>query len=137
MSESMPADSGAVVAIPEIDGWAPVESDEDGLVNLSNAYGRNTVFLRRQLQAPEDLIVPLDVTYSDEITVFLNGRPLYSGVNGYQSRYPGYLGQLRSGNEIVYLPIRSAVNELTIAVTDEAFGWGVIARLAPGSGLLE
>jgi hypothetical protein len=67
--------------------------------------------------------------------VFLNGRPLYSGVNRWEGRYPGYLAPVGLGAETVYLPLMRGANDLIVAVTDEAFGWGLIARLPPGSDL--
>jgi hypothetical protein len=139
-SPVMAADSGPVMAVPRISPWRPVVAEEDGLVNLSLLYGqpegRNTVFLRHRFDAPEDRVVPLDITYSDEVTVFLNGRPLYSGVNRWQGRYPGSLGSVAPGTETVHLPLVRGDNDLIIAVTDEAFGWGLIARLPAGTDLI-
>jgi hypothetical protein len=131
------ADSGPVEAVPTVSSWTPLSAEEGGLVNLSRHYGqpegRNTVFLRHRFDAPAERILPLDITYSDEVTVFLNGRPLYSGVNRWQGRYPGSLGSLAPGTETVYLPIARGRNELVVAVTDEAFGWGLVARTPPGT----
>jgi hypothetical protein len=133
------ADSGPVLKVPDISSWTAVVAEEAGLVNLSRLHGqpdgRNTVFLRHRLDASEARTVPLDIAYSDEVTVFLNGQPLYSGVNRWQGRYPGSLGSLAPGTETVYLPLVRGGNDLTVAVTDEAFGWGLIARLPPGSDL--
>jgi hypothetical protein len=138
-SPVLPADSGPVRAIPPVAEWTEVSAEEDGLVNLTLRYGqpegRNTVFLRRRLDSPETQSVPLEITYSDEITVFLNGRPLYSGVNRWEGRYPGFLASLALGAETVYLPLASGRNDLVVAVTDEAFGWGLIARLPSGSDM--
>ncbi|MFQ5350009.1 MAG: hypothetical protein ACE5EG_06175, partial [Thermoanaerobaculia bacterium] len=77
--------------------------------------------------------VPMEIGYSDEVTVFVNGVPLFSGVNGWESRYPGYLGHVRLGNDTVHLPLGQGANELLLAVTDDQrFGWGFAARLPPG-----
>lgn len=133
------ADPGPVLSIPRLSSWTIMEAEENGLVNLTRRYGqpqgRNTVFLRRRLDSPDDRVVPLDVAYSDEVTVFLNGRPLYTGANRWQARYPGYLGSLAVGTETVHLPLVAGRNDLVVAVTDEAFGWGLIARVPAGSGL--
>ena len=78
--------------------------------------------------------VALDIGYSDEVTVFLDGVPLFSGVNGWESRYPGYLGYVRLGSDTVHLPLAVGANELVLAVTDDQrFGWGFAARLPPGA----
>jgi hypothetical protein len=134
-SEVVPADSGPVLAVPQRTSWTSITAEENGLVNLSVRHGqprgRNTVFLRHSLDTPADRLVPLELAYSDEVTVFLDGRPLYSGVNRWEGRYPGYLAPVGLGAETVYLPLKRGSNELIVALTDEAFGWGLIARVPP------
>jgi hypothetical protein len=129
---------GAVTALPELEGWRPIGVEESGLANLNRAVGRAgrgrfTVFARQVLTAVEAGTVPLEIGYSDEVTVFLDGVPLFSGANGWESRYPGYLGYVRLGNDTVHLPLGAGPNELVLAVTDDQrFGWGFAARLPPG-----
>jgi len=114
--------------------WQDLPMDVDGLANLTALYGqrprRRTVFARTALRAEAASLVALDIAYSDEITVFLNGRPLYSAVGGFGSRNPRFVGLLSPGSEFVYLPLRPGENELVLAVTDRSFGWGFRARLA-------
>jgi hypothetical protein len=130
---------GAVVSVPPVEAWRRIEVEESGLANLNRAIGRAgrgrfMAFARQTLGAAEAGTVALDIGYSDEVTVFLNGVPLFSGVNGWESRYPGYLGYVRLGNDTVHLPLRAGDNELILAVTDDQrFGWGFAARLPPGS----
>ncbi len=72
----------------------------------------------------------LELGYSDDVTVFLNGEPVYSGVNGFEGRHPEYLGFVKPEYENVFLKLRRGDNELVLAVTDDQrFGWGFIARL--------
>ncbi|MHC4811314.1 MAG: hypothetical protein ACYTEV_13255 [Planctomycetota bacterium] len=130
---------GAVTALPDLDGWRPIAVEESGLANLNRALGgagrgRFTAFARQTLVVKEAGPVALDIGYSDEVTVFLDGEPLFSGFNGWESRYPGYLGYVRLGNDTVHLPLEAGANELILAVTDDQrFGWGFAARLPPGS----
>jgi hypothetical protein len=64
------------------------------------------------------------------VTVFLNGEPVYFGVNGFESRHPEYVGFVKPEYENVTLNLRAGANEITLAVTDgQRFGWGFVARL--------
>jgi hypothetical protein len=74
----------------------------------------------------------LSFGYSDDVTIFLNGRPLYTGRNGYQARFSTYLG-LMTPDDAVYLPLRAGDNELLLAVAEVFGGWGLMVRLEPSS----
>lgn len=133
------AEPGAVTTLPPRNAeWRTIGVEESGLANLNRAIGRAgrgrfTAFARQVLVAAEAGPVPMEIGYSDEVTVFVNGVPLFSGVNGWESRYPGYLGHVRLGNDTVHLPLGQGANELLLAVTDDQrFGWGFAARLPPG-----
>lgn len=92
--------------------------------------GRPALWLRNNTAAA--VTVPLDLGFSDEVVVFLNGHPVYEGRNGWKSRYPGYLGFVQRGYEAIYLTLTPGRNELVLAVTDDMrFGWGFSARIAP------
>lgn len=121
--------------------WQAVAAEEDGLVSLTRHVGpppggaRATAWARTTLRAESAGSVPLDIAYSDDVTVFLNGRPLYSGHGGWSTRYPGFFGALRRGFETVWLPLRAGDNELLLAVSDALpFGWGFAARLIEDDG---
>ncbi len=134
------AESGSVKRIPEIKEWVAVEAEESGLVNINRALrratGRSTAFARTTLKAAEAHSVRLEIGYSDDVTVFLNGEAVYSGANGFESRHPEYLGFARLGNESVFLKLRPGSNDLVLAVTDDQrFGWGFIARLETSMAL--
>jgi hypothetical protein len=126
-----------VLRLPDLSSWNPFPTDGDGIVNVSRVHGqppgRNTVFLRHRIEVSEAVVLPLDLSYSDEITVFLDGVPLYSARNGWQSRYPGYLGGLRLGIETVHLDLAPGPHDLVLALTDEARGWALIARPPEGT----
>lgn len=124
-----------IMVLPDRDDWRGVAVEEDGLLNLNRHVGRAgrgrfTVLARTTLVAERSGPVPLDVGYSDDLVVFLNGRPLYAGRNGWEARYPGFLGQLARGHETVVLDLRTGRNELVLAVTDDQrFGWGLSAAV--------
>jgi hypothetical protein len=117
-----------------IKSWKRIEVEENGLVNLNRQFaavrGARTAFLRTTINSTEARSARLDLGYSDEVRVFLNGQPVYQANNGFESRHPEYMGFVKPGFESVYLPLRPGPNELVIALTDDQrFGWGLTARL--------
>jgi hypothetical protein len=71
----------------------------------------------------------LALGYSDEVSVFLNGRILYRGRSAQAFRDPGFLGIVTPDNDAVYLPLRKGTNELVLALSELGGGWGFVARL--------
>ena len=114
---------------------ASIEVEESGLVNLNRvrrtaATGRWTAFARTTVKVTQPQTAKLELGYSDDVTVFLNGEAVYSGVNGFESRHPEYMGFVMPGYENVFLKLRPGENEIVLAITDDQrFGWGFIARM--------
>jgi hypothetical protein len=137
IAEAVPMPPGPVLRLPAssaLRGWRPFAVEESGLVNLTRALGSFkepvAAFARTTLKSDSTRSVALDLGYSDQITVFLNGVPVYSGVNAWESRYPGFLGHVKLGSETVWLHLRPGENELILATRDDQrFGWGFVARL--------
>jgi len=74
--------------------------------------------------------------YSDRICVFLNSQEVFSGDNSYGvSKQPGARGYVKDGEFNADLPLEKGSNELLLAVSEEAFGWGFIARLDRTDGI--
>ena len=48
----------------------------------------------------------LSIGYSDDVSVFLNGRILYRGRSAQDFRDPGFLGIVNPENDAVYLPLK-------------------------------
>ena len=124
---------------PSASAWSPAEAEESGLVNLTRALGRrkpgDTAFARTTIHSENARTALLDLGYSDEVWVFLNGRLLYSGVNAWESRHPGFLSYVLFGAEKVALPLQAGENEIVLLVSDDQrFGWGFKARLLPPLG---
>ena len=115
-------------------GWKPARAEENGLVNLNRIFtatrGRRTAVARTSIDSPEQATARLELGYSDDVTVFLNGQAVYRGVNGFESRHPEYMGFVKPEFENIYLSLRRGKNDLVLAVTDgQVFGWGFAARL--------
>lgn len=89
------------------------------------------VFARTRIRSDRDKVVKMRIGYSDEVTVFLNGVPFYSGNNELSFRQGNFLGLLDIESDAVYLPMKKRDNELMLAVTEFFGGWGFLCQLAP------
>jgi hypothetical protein len=70
----------------------------------------------------------LNISYSDDASVFLNDRILYRGRSAQRFRDPGFLGIVNPENDAVYLALKKGQNELVLAVSELTGGWGFICR---------
>jgi hypothetical protein len=68
--------------------------------------------------------------YSDDVSMFLNGKILFRGRSAQNFRDPGFLGIMNPENDAVYLPLKKGSNEMLLAVSELGGGWGFICRLA-------
>lgn len=93
--------------------------------------GMQVVYARTSITAESDQVRKLNLGYSDDVSVFLNGQILYRGRSAQNFRDPaGFLGIMDAENDAVYLPLKKGHNELMLAVSELGGGWGFIARLA-------
>jgi len=155
VSERQPAPDGvhAPARLPQElapDTWRLVTAETTGLMNLTKAIGNpagrqaanvfggagwGLAYAAVTIVSASERSVSLSLSYSDGIGVYLNGRRLYAGDNSADSRYPDYLGVVGHESETIDLPLRAGRNELVLAVTDRAFGWGFRASLDSLDGL--
>ena len=92
--------------------------------------GMKVIYARTMIDSDRDQVKKLDIGYSDEVSVFLNGQILYRGRSAQGFRDPGFLGIVNPENDAVYLPLKKGSNELMLAVSELGGGWGFICRLA-------
>jgi hypothetical protein len=130
------APDAVVDTVPPGLDWKPIAPEESGLVNLNALFAaraqqrRFTAYGRTFIEAPAARRVLAGIGYSDDVTVFVNGEPVYSGINGWNSRTPDYLGFVNADFERVWLPLKAGRNEIVLAVTDnQVFGWGFAVKL--------
>ena len=130
--------------------WQKVEAEAPGLVaitryrvaphlrvSFANDFARRLeaqpgaqlIYARTRIDAVEDGVRRLQLGYSDEVSVFLNGQILYRGRSAQYFRDPGFLGIMDVENDAVYLPLKKGQNELVLAITELGGGWGFAARL--------
>jgi hypothetical protein len=91
--------------------------------------GTMVVYARTTLQSDRDQVKKLSIGYSDEVSVFLNGRILFRGRSAQNFRDPGFLGIVSVDDDAVYLNLKKGKNELMLANSELGGGWGFICRL--------
>jgi len=130
--------------------WQPIEAEAPGLVpiyryrdaphprvSFANDFskrlepqpGMKVVYARTSIEADSDQTRRLNIGYSDEVSVFLNGQILYRGRSAQNFRDPGFLGIVNPENDSVYLPLKKGNNELVLAISELGGGWGFICQL--------
>lgn len=92
--------------------------------------GMKVVYARTSIDSDRDQVKKLYLGYSDDVSVFLNGKILFRGRSAQNFRDPGFLGIVNPENDTVYLPLKRGSNELMLAVSELGGGWGFICRLA-------
>lgn len=92
--------------------------------------GAQVVFARTIIHAERNQIRRMNLGYSDDIVVFLNGKPIYAGNNELGFRQPNFLGLLDTHSDAVYLPLTKGDNQLVLAVTEFFGGWGFMCKMA-------
>jgi hypothetical protein len=96
---------------------------------LEPQRGTQLVYARTNIEADREQVKKLEIGYSDEVTVFLNGKALWRGRSAQNFRDPGFLGIVNPENDAVYLPLKKGKNELVLAVSEIGGGWGFVCRL--------
>jgi hypothetical protein len=129
---------GPIRTLPEdvVSGrWQTVEAEPSGLVvferviPLPKDVERPAALARLIIDSPAERMRRLDFGYSDEVTVFLNGQPLFTGDAHYSHDNPRQEGLIGFWQGTLYLPLKKGRNELILAVAEVFGGWGVMGRL--------
>ncbi len=129
---------------PEILGgeWKTVEANVDGLVAIERHVGRPgdvrraAVLAGLRITAAEASDRRLDLGFSDEVSVFLNGRLLVADDESYSFNLPRRQGLLTARQLSVFLPLRRGANDLVLAIADRFGGWGLTGSLEDATGLV-
>jgi len=91
--------------------------------------GMKMLYAKTNIDSDRDQMKKLEIGYSDDVSVFLNGKILYRGRSAQGFRDPRFLGIVNPENDAVYLPLKKGKNELVLAVSELGGGWGFICRL--------
>jgi hypothetical protein len=137
VSDPFVTPDGPITALPAATGWKKLETEPSGLLVLLRYIARPkrgeraTVLAKKMLTSTGAERVPLHLGYSDEVTLFLNGEPLFTADDSYSFDRPRREGVIGLDQATVYLPLRPGENELVLAVTDVFGGWGLMGRIDP------
>jgi hypothetical protein len=93
--------------------------------------GMKVLYARTTILSDKAEVKRLALGYSDDVSVFLNGKILYRGRSAQAFRDPGFLGIVSADDDAVYLPLKKGKNELVLALSELGGGWGFLCRLEP------
>lgn len=121
-------------------GWETLAAERRGLVNLSRVFGKNesrrVVWLKTTIKSAKAQNKKVDLGFSDEVWVFINGRLLYVDKNLYnQPIMKPPQGRCAPENGGFMLPLRAGENELMVGVANDFYGWGIVAHLDNPDGV--
>jgi len=119
-----------------------ISAEREGMINLTRKFGRNdarkVVWLKTKITAKEAVKTSLQLGFSDEVWVFLNGQTVYVDKNLYPQnmrKYPN--GRMSIENARIDLNLKQGENELMLAVANDFYGWGIAARLTSAESITE
>ncbi len=111
-----------------------ISAERFGLINLTKVHGKSTerrvIWLKAVVESKVAQSIELEMGFSDELWLFLNNNMVYVDKNLYMQdmkKYPR--GRISTENGSVLLNLKEGANELTMAVANDFYGWGIIARL--------
>jgi hypothetical protein len=118
--------------------WTAITAERGGLVNISRQYGlplprpdRALVWLKTTVTSDKEQTKEVQIGWSRELWVFVNGALVFADKNLYQPpsarKEPDGRCSLENGS--FSLPLKAGKNEIVAAVANNFYGWGVIMRL--------
>jgi len=137
-AESLLTGVADLAAVPGPASWDTLGIEERGIANLArlagNGSGRNTVVAAVTITSDRARTVPVRFGFSDRVRVYLNGRMLYAGNDGFGTHDPNFLGIVGLFDELA-LPLKRGPNELWFAVSETFGGWAIAADLPDRDGI--
>ena len=143
LSPPFPVDSTPLERLPassahDRSAWPVFPAEPHGVLvigrHLQRPEARAGTVARLVLRAERAGPQRLDLGFSDCVTVFLSGRPIFAGDARYSFDRPRQEGLIGLSQAAVWLPLERGDNEVLLAVTDGFGGWGLMARLDPAGG---
>ncbi len=135
---------GAITALPDTlladrARWASIAVEPNGIAvigrHLRRPAPQSGTVARLVLRATRDQLQRMELGYSDYVTVFVNGRPLFAADAHYSFDEPRQEGLIGLYQSMTWLPLVRGDNEILLAVADGFGGWGLTARLDPAPGV--
>jgi hypothetical protein len=124
--------------------WKTIATERGGLANLSREYGlpvhepnKAVAWLKTTITSDRKQTKKIDVGWTRELWVFVNGKLVYADRNLYDQesarKYPDGRCSLENGSFNV--PLEAGENEIAVALANNFFGWGLMVRLADAEGV--
>ena len=124
--------------------WKALGAERGGLVNISRVYGkplpepnRAVVWLKTTIASNRQQTKKVEIGWTREIWVFVNGRPVFADKNLWESedarKFPDARCSLQNGS--FPLPLEAGDNEIAVAIANNFFGWGLKLRIADPEGV--
>jgi hypothetical protein len=118
--------------------WPVYDAEPTGVVAIGRHQARPRPYggaiARLLVQSDGERRQRLHLGYSDLVTVFVNGAPIFAGDARYSFDTPRQEGLIAQSQSTIWLPLRPGTNEVLIAVIDGFGGWGLTGRLDPTDG---
>lgn len=120
--------------------WTVAEAEPSGLLPLNRelarpAQGAALTFARVRIRADRARTVRMDLGYSDDATVFLDGKPIFTGRFSYSYNFPRRDALITPDQATVHLPLTPGEHEVVVAVSDVFGGWGLMGRILDRDGI--
>ena len=124
----------------ENQGWETFAAEPSGLLTI-NKYRRktssgnfednpvNVVWARHKFQSSGSEVKKLSFDFSDDAVVYFNGIKLFQGKNGFRAKGLTFRGDMLIDGNVLFLNAKKGVNEILVAVSDKANGWGLMAKI--------
>jgi hypothetical protein len=144
LSPSFAVEPGApVTSLPDSlvaskDRWPAFSVEPTGVIvigrHLARPARQSATIARLVLRAPAEGAQRIRLGYSDYVTIFVNGRPLFFGDAHYSYDAPRQEGLIALSQATFWLPLARGDNEILFAVSDGFGGWGLTAQLEVADG---
>jgi hypothetical protein len=121
--------------------WSPIKAESRGIINVSRKYGsvvndgRRLAWLRTTIYSEKAQNRILNVGFSDEVWVYINGQILFTGKNYFGTPEQKNDGRCVLENSSFNLPLKEGKNEILVGLANYFYGWGIIARLDKMEGI--
>jgi hypothetical protein len=130
-----------VGAASDVRSWRRLDTDSEGLLVLGkyvavpDGVRRPAVLARLRIRAERAMIKRLNLGYSDDAIVAVNGVPLFYASDSYSFTFPRRDGLIGLDQAAIYLPLVEGDNEVVVGVSDVFGGWGIMGQLPDRTGL--
>ena len=112
--------------------WQRITAEPSGLVDIGRyakrpGRGPSIICAKTTIRSDKNDTRKLIFGYSDAVSIFLDGKLLFSGVSSYRFRDPTFLG-IVGYFDTVTLPLKKGDNELLLYIAESMGGWGFMCR---------